>query len=354
MTSSLASGKPSMTVKPVVAIVAVAFGISVLCGSTERAQSQQAPDTPVEETVANLAAGRVVLAVVKDAIIAGTIENPIEPETHVPEPVVLASERFGVLLGAVEWWSPSSNLEIAQLERELPHLRTYAVAAPPHLGQSQGGDEASDIEIIGQGLLERLNEAAQGLHSNVQLPPDEPLTELILADYLAGYGPEIWQLSYGLKQEQQQNDYWTSRVLQPRYEQFWPPEKGQPHTLVEFDYPPENAAPTLLELLRHGDRRLEAIRSSDAQMGEVASRLVAGESDKLNSTEVVQFLRAALDATAPAHARETMAILKPETGLSWILAPPAEPARHRPQPNQNRPANAPTLQPEGAPTLAPH
>lgn len=325
----------------------------MFCGNVQRAQGQEAPNTPIEETVANLAAGRVVLAVAKDAIIVGTVENPIEAETHVPEPIVLASERFGVLLGAVDWWSPSSNLEIAQLERELPHLRTYAVAAPPHLGQSQGGDEASDIEIIGQGLLERLNQAAQGLHSSVQLAPDEPLTELILADYFAGYGPEIWQLSYGLKQEQQQNDYWTSRVLQPRYEQFWPPEKGQPRTLVEFDYPSEHAAPALLELLRNGDPRLQAIRSSDAQMGEVASRLLAGESEKLNSTDVIQFLRAALDATAPPHARETMAILKPETGLSWILAPPAEPSRHRAQPSQ--PANAPTLQPQGAaPTLAPH
>ncbi len=324
----------------------------MVCGNLQRTQAQQPPNTPIEETVANLAAGRVVLAVVKDAIIVGTIENPIEAETHVPEPVVLASERFGVLLGAVEWWSPSSNLEIAQLDRELPHLRTYAVAAPPHLGQSQGGDEASDIELIGQGLLERLNQAAQGLHSSVQLASDEPLTELIVADYLAGYGPEIWQLSYGLKQEQQQNDYWTSRVLQPRYEQFWPPEKGQPRTLVEFDYPSENAPPTLLELLRNGDARLQSIRSSDAQMGEVASRLLAGESNKLNSADVVQFLRASLDAIAPPHARETMAILKPEVGLSWILAPPAEPARHRTQ--SNAPTNAPTLQPQGAPTLAPH
>lgn len=354
MTCSPAQGKRSTTVNPVAAIVAIAFGIAVLCGNVQRARGQQASNTPGEETVANLAAGRIVLAVVKDAIIVGTVENPIEAETHVPEPVVLSSERFGVLLGAVEWWSPSSNLEIAQLERELPHLRTYAVAAPPHLGQSQGGDEASDIEIIGQGLLERLNQAVQGLHSDVQLAPDESLTELILADYLAGYGPEIWQLSYGLKQEQQQNDYWTSRVLQPRYEQFWPPEKGQPRTLVEFDYPSQNAPPTLLELLHNGDPRLEAIRSSDAQMGEVASRLLAGESIKLNSTDVIQFLRAALDATAPPHARETIAILKPEVGLSWILAPPPEPARHTPQPNPNRPANAPTLQPQGAPTLAPH
>ena len=38
----------------------------------------QQPGTPTEEVVANLAAGRVVIAVVKDAILVGTVENPIE------------------------------------------------------------------------------------------------------------------------------------------------------------------------------------------------------------------------------------------------------------------------------------
>ena len=53
-----------------------------------------------EETVVNLAAGRVVIAIVKDAIIVGTVENPIEAETRPPTPVALGTLRLGVILGA--------------------------------------------------------------------------------------------------------------------------------------------------------------------------------------------------------------------------------------------------------------
>ncbi|MGA8872414.1 MAG: hypothetical protein WB460_14800, partial [Candidatus Acidiferrales bacterium] len=246
--------------------------------------------------MANLAAGRVVIAVVKDAILVGTVENPIEEGTHPPIPVPIASDRLGVVLGAVDWLSPSSHQELARLDQELPHLRPQLVAPTPHIGAVQGGDEATDIEAVGQGLLERLDQVAPQLHAKLDLPESEPLAELIVADYLPGYGPEVWQLSYGIQQEEQDNDYWTTRVLRPVYLQFWPPEKGQPRTLIEFEYPPDNPPPTLLELLRNHDPRLEKITSSDPKMAEVANRLLQGESNKIPSAEATQFLRAALDA----------------------------------------------------------
>lgn len=306
-----------------------------------RAAAQDIPGAPTEEIVANLAAGRVVIAVVKDAILVATVEDPIEAETRVPTPVALASERLGVLLGAAEWWSPSSQQELARLDQELPHLRTLPVATLPHLGQAQGGEEASDIEVIGQGLLVRLNEIVPLLHGKVGLPANEPIAEVIVVDYLAGYGPEVWQLTYTIKQEQQRADYWTTRVLAPRYLQFWPPEKGQPRTLVEFYYPPENEPPPLLDLLRQKDPRLEKIRFSDAKMAEVADRFLAGESNKVSAADATQFLRAALDAIAPPRARETMATIRPETGIAWVLPPPPEPPSTRVQPE--RPPGAPTL-----------
>ncbi|HXJ18205.1 MAG TPA: hypothetical protein VNM68_13545 [Candidatus Polarisedimenticolia bacterium] len=305
-----------------------------------RVSAQDIPGAPTEEIVANLAAGRVVIAVVKNAILVATVEEPLEAETRPPTPVALASERLGVMLGAVEWWSPSSQQEIARLDKELPHLRSLAVTTTPHLGQSQGGDEATDIEAIGKGLLSRLNEVAEGLHGKVNSPANEPIAELIVADYLTGYGPEVWQLAYRIKQEEQRAEYWTTRVLPPAYLQFWPPEKNQPRTLVEFHYPPENAPPSLLDLLRGKDPRLEKIRSSDAKMAGVADRLLAGESNKVSADDATQFLRAALDAIAPPQARETMAMIRPETGFAWVLPPPEEPTERR-QPE--RPSNAPTL-----------
>jgi hypothetical protein len=308
-----------------------------------RAALQDRPGTPTEEEeiVANLAAGRVIIAVVKDAILIATVENPVEAETRPPEPIIISSRRVGIILGADRWWSPSAKQEIAHLDQELPHLRSNLLPAGPHLQAEQGGSEATDIEAVGQGLLERLNQVAEELHGKVNLSADEPLAQLILVGYLPGYGPDVWQLTYRIKQEEQDNDYWTTRVLRPAYLQFWPPEKGQPKTFVEFSYPSDSATPPLIDLLRQKDPRIEKIITADPKMMEAASYFLNGESNKVLASDATQFLRAVLSAIGPPNARETMAAIREETGLEWILAPPAE-------------TSAPTNRPErtpGAPTL---
>ena len=305
------------------------------------ATAQDPANTPNEEIVASLSAGRVVVAVVKGAVLIGTIENPIEADTRPPTPVAIGSVRVGVILGAVRWSSPSSRREIARLDEDLPHLRSRAVTQAPHLGSDPTGTEATDLEMVGQGLLDRLNEVAQDLHSKVDLPAKEPLAELILAGYATGYGPEVWQLTYPMKQMEATPGYWTTRVLLPSYVQFWPPEKGQPHTLMEFAYPPESAPPTLLDLLRQKDPRLEKLISSDAKMAEVARLFLQGDSNKILPADATQFLRAALDAITPPDTRETMAIINEENGFAWVLAPPLETTLPGIQPA--RPAEAPSL-----------
>jgi len=218
---------------PFAAILAAAV-IPAVWISAPRTVAQEPSTKAGQELVANLAAGRVVIAVVKDAILIGTVENPIEAETRTPAPVEMETSRVGIILGAIDWFSPSSQQQVARLDKELPHLKAYQVAVTPHLGPSQGGDEASDIETVGLGLQQRLNEIAKGLHGKVDLPENEPLAELIVADYVPSYGPEVWQLTFAMKQLQQKGDYWDTRVLKPTYLQFWPPEKGQPETLIEF------------------------------------------------------------------------------------------------------------------------
>jgi hypothetical protein len=319
---------------------AVAGLIAFLLASP-RIHPQQEPGASNEETVASLAAGRVVIAVVKGAILIGTVENPIEADTRPPIPVQIASERMGVILGAVRWSSPSSQREIARLDEDLPHLRSTAVTQTPHLATEPTVGEASDLEIVGRGLLDRLNEVAQDLHGKVDLPANEPLAELILADYFTGYGPEVWQLTYGMKQQEQTPGYWTTRVLLPTYVQMYPPEKGQPRTLIEIAYPPENPPPTVLELLRQKDPRLQSLVASDAKMAGVARLLLAGESNKILPADATQFLRAVLDSLAPPATREVMAMVSEEEGFSWILPPPQE----QPLPNTapNRPPEAPSL-----------
>src|ERR1700723_2733660 len=112
--------------------------------------AQQVQDVPTEEVVVNFAAGRVVIAVVKDAILIGTIENQIEPQTHPPIPVQMNGRRAGILLGAVDWFSPSSQLQLARLDTELPHLHGHFAVSGPHISQVQTTAEASDIESVGQ------------------------------------------------------------------------------------------------------------------------------------------------------------------------------------------------------------
>jgi hypothetical protein len=321
--------------------IASALGI-LLCALAPSAPAQETSAGTVEEIVANLAAGRVIIAVVKDVILIATLEDPIEVQTRPPIPVQLSSKRAGIILGPVEWFSPSSQQELAQINRELPHLRAREIANTPHLGQTQEGAEATDIEAIGQGLLERLNHVVQDLHERITLPAGEPFVELIVADFQPGYGPEVWQLTYSLKQSPERGDFWDTHVLRPVYLQYWPPEKGQLHTLVEFHYPPGDATPTLLDLLRQNDPRLQRIRT-DPKMAEVAQRFLDGQSGKIPSGDATQFLRAALEAIAPPKARETMASIGFETGFDWILQPPPEPERLPSPKEKERPADAPTL-----------
>ena len=311
-------------------------------GLPQPAAAQQTYEEPSQEIVVNLAAGRVVIFVAKDAILIGTVENPIEAGAQPPVPTQLGTERAGIFMGAVEWLAPAKQRTLARLDRELPHLRKTAGQASPHLQADLAGTEASDIEAVGQGLLERLNVLASGLHNKISLPTEEPLADVIVADYLPGYGPEVWQLNFSVEQNlTEHEDYWNTRVLRPIYLQFWPPEKKDPKTLVEFNYPPENAPTSIIDLMRQNDGRLHAIVSSDAKMGEVASHLLQGESTKVLAVDATQFLRAALDAITPPKSRETLAIIGLDTGFQWILQPPAEPVV--PGQQKEREPGAPSL-----------
>jgi hypothetical protein len=322
-------------------IFPVALLAALLGPSGAAAQQLEAP--PSEEIVANLAAGRVIVAVLKDGILIGTIENPIEVQTHPPIPVAVTSVRAEVLLGAVDWVSPSSQIQIARLDRELPRLRGTAGPSTPSLSSEHVNGEATDLESIGQAVYARFNEVLKDVHGKITLPTGEPLAQLIVADYARDYGPEVWQLSFDLKQDFQREDYFDSSVTHPAFIQFWPPEKGQPHALIEFQYPPENRSPAVMELLREQDPRIEKLKSSDNKMAEVARLLAAGQSGKILSADAIQFLRAVLDMLTPPKARQTLAILTVDRGLDWIVKPPAEPKAPPQTGEQERPPDAPSL-----------
>lgn len=320
-----------------------------------RTKAQDDSQQTVEEVVVNQAAGRVVVAVVKHAILIATTENPIEPGTRVPVPTQVSSMRAGVVLGADEWASPSLQKDLGRLDQELPHLNSPSGATDtPTLGGAVANTEASDIESIGKPVRERLAELAGNIHNSLDWPANSPVAEVVLADYAANYGPEVWQLTYSMEQEQQHGDYWVTNVDGPVYLQIWPPEKGQPHTLMEFDYPQKDAPPSLLDLLKQKDPRLESMIQGDRTMTNTANEFLTGDSLKIPATAATQFLRAAMAAITPANDPQTMAIIRDENGFDWVLRPPAEPK----PPKGTRPSGAPSLANPGgqdsepAPSLA--
>ncbi len=285
-----------------------------LSGSVRAQESDQ-------EILANLAAGRVVLFVAKDAIIIGAAEARVEPDSRPPLVLPVGGRRIGILLGGVEWVTPATGHPPVRLDRELPRLVSESISrsAKPE------PEQASDIEAIGVALLERLRAVAGQLHHKIDLKPDEPLLELLVVNIDETYGPEVWSLRYHIAQDVLRGDYWRTRVLRPSYNQLYPPEKGQPRTLIEVRYPADDPGPALLDLLKQGDPRLARLRSADQQLARATERLTQGQSNKASAEDAAAFLRAALPAVSGTDAKLVLGVLHAQRGYQWVLAPPELP-----------------------------
>ncbi len=192
-------------------------------------------------------------------------------------------------------------------------------------------------------MLEPLRNAAQQITRKMDLAPEEPIVEMLLVGYEEQYGPEVWLLKYRMAQDPLRGDYWRTRVLRPSYDQLYPPEKGQPRTLVEVRYPPEDKGPSLLELLQQSDARLTPLRTSNAQAVRASGMLSRGESNKAQLDDAVVFLRASLDAVAQPNTIQAVAIIKERTGFEWILAPPQAPEKAEESESKPREPGAPSL-----------
>ena len=326
--------------------VLILAALTVFVASPARAQN---PDQPTEELVANLASGRVIIAIYKDALVVTTIENKIEPSTLTPPIIPITNQKVGILLGASTWYSPSSRQVVENLAQDLPHVRARTSDANvPHLATPNDPEKtAKDIEQTGLGFLVVLNEAASSIHSQLNLSETEPLTELIIADYAPGYGPEVWQLTYTIHQEPERGDYWQTRVVRPRYTQLWPPDKKEPKQLVEIHYPADDKQIPLRDLLLAKDPDLEKIRDSNPDQAAGADAILHAETDKQLVAQGLPFLKAAITAIAKGN-RTQMAIIPQAANFQWLFPPPPEDR----VPDKPRPEGAPTLQrPPEAPTL---
>jgi hypothetical protein len=300
-----------------------------------------AQDETPQEIAVNLTEGRVVVCAAKDAIILATVGEAGEPGSRPPVISALSALRAGVIMGAVEWVQPESKDKPIRLDSEFPRLVS---AATNTAGRPKNEEGANDIEAIGVSILERVRELAGQLHNKINIGEDEPLIRVVLVGYVLDYGPEAWAIDYHIRQDALGNDLWRTRVLRPSYNQLYPPEKGQPHTLIEVRYPPANRAkdaPELLDLLRQNDPRLAPVRSANQILAKSVTFVADGQSQKSTAASDVDFLRGAIPAITSPDAKVTMAEVDFEKGFQWVLEPPK--AERPPVDTTPREPDAPTL-----------
>lgn len=284
--------------------------------------------------VATLASGSVTVWVARDGILIALVGAPAEAGAHPPLLVPLHRDRAAVLLGAVEWAEPAGG-DSTRLDVELSKLYAHVQEPSP---EQRDDPASSDLVTLGMLLLEPLRKSAARIFDRIELRPDEPLVELLLAGYVEGYGPEVWTLRYRAVQDQLRDDYYRTRVLRPAYTQHYPPEKGEPRRLTEVRYPAGDAAPTLGELFARNDPRVAGLRNAAVE------QMLAGNAHRVKAEEAAPVLRAALLATLEPGAPHALAMITEERGFAWLIEPPeAFEKVEAEQAERDREPGAPTL-----------
>src|SRR5579859_2840076 len=278
------------------------------------------------EIVANLATGRAIFCVTKDAIIVAATSGGGEVGSRPPAVLPVSSGRIGILLGAIDWTAPDTG-KATRLDAELPAVAANALRRP----SQKPSEEPSEIEDIGVGVLELI----------------QPIVELILVDYVLNYGPEIWNLQYRVRQENLANDFWQTRILRPAYVQLYPPEKGQPRTFIEANYPADLPQLQLAQRVAQPDPQFDRIAHSSRDASDAVALVAAGNSIKAQSSPISDFMRAAIPAAGGNEQNLVMAALDMNRGFQWILPPqePIPPGKTQTQPSE---PDAPSLRNRGA------
>jgi hypothetical protein len=292
----------------------------------------------VDEIIANLAGGRVIILVARDAILFGAIDHPLEATSVPPRVAQMDRGHIAIFLGASEWQIPAAPKPI-RLDHDIPRV----FAPDPHY--MQPGDVENDLEQIGVAFLERLRPLVSQLHHKIDLKPDDPLLQIVLIGYAPkNYGPEVWLVEYHVEQLQPgaQADFLQTRVLRPRFTQLYPPEKHEAHTLVEIRSPQNLPGVPLLGLIQQNDPRIVKLRTSDPRFAKVIDAIERGQVQKAVSEDASDFLRAAMPVLSD-KANFIQGAIGESYGFHWVV-PPDEPIEKATTPEEkNRPPEAPTL-----------
>jgi hypothetical protein len=316
-----------------VCLASIAIALS-FCAPTAAAQDQD------DEIVATLAGGRVIVHATRENLIFIAINEPIEEAGSVPPRVVsLDSHHVGVLFGSSEWRIPAEPNPI-RLDKQVTHITNQ----DPKYAGSYNGEAEPDLETIGIAFLEKLTPLAARLHHKLDFPADQPLFELVVIGFgPRDYGPEVWSMEYRMNQEMisSRGDFWQTRVLRPRFEQIYPPDKKAPKKLVETCYPGACKGPTLQQLIEGNEPSLAKLRGSDAKWTKAVEFVAQGQAQKAMTPDLAAFLRAAIPLIYP-NRQFVMGTFEEQHGFSWVV-PPEEPVERAKQEDKDRPPEAPTL-----------
>jgi len=289
-----------------------------------------------DEIIANLAGGRVIVHVAKEAILFAAIDHAVEPNSIPPRVAGVDSSHIGVLFGASEWRTPADPKPI-RLDRNFPRVTQQ-------LRTDSGPAEAEpDLELIGTAFLEKLRPLVSQLHHKVDFSADDSIFQMVVIGYAPdNYGPEVWVVEYHMEQEQvstRGEEYWQTRLLRPHFTQLYPPEKHAPHTLVESRYPATWKGPTLEEMIKSNDPRI-ASALQNPRFEKVLENLRGGSAQKAPPADSVEFMRTVVPLIA-GNASFVIGTMDEQHGMNWVV-PPSEPVE-KAQEDKNRPPDAPTL-----------
>jgi hypothetical protein len=303
-----------------------------------RASGPQVQETE-GEIVANLAGGRVIVHVAKDDLILfAMIDHPVEAGSPPPRIVSLDTTHIGILLGASEW-RETANPKPIRLDRDYQPVGRR----DSHYSDPSGAEP--DLETVGITFLERLRPLTSQLHHKIEIKKDDPLFEIVIVGFGAKhYGPEVWTVEYRIEQSEvgTREGYLQTRILRPRFEQVYPPEKKAPRFVVETRYPDTLAGPTVMELIQSGDPRVARLRSSDPKIDKAVELISKGQAQKADDLASQDFLRALLPLISE-KATFALGKMQEQGGFDWIV-PPEEPVeKAKPGDDKDRPPDAPSL-----------
>jgi hypothetical protein len=309
--------------------------ISILGAVVSAPASAQDKD---DEIVATLSGGRVIIHATQESVTFVALDEPIESGSVPPRVMSVDGRHVAVLFGSSEWRIPADPNPI-----RMDKGYTRAGTPDPRYQGSYSGEAEADLEQMGIAFLEKLTPLAARLHHKLDFPPEQPLFELVVIGFgPRDYGPEVWTVEYRMTQTNitSRGDYWQTRVLRPRFEQIYPPEKHVPRKLVETCYPGTCKGPSLQQLLEGNEPTLERLAHSDIKVSKAVSLISNGQAQKAVREDANTFLRAAIPLIYPDR-HFVMGNYEEEHGFQWTV-PPDEPIERVKQ-DKNHPTEAPSL-----------